>query len=291
MDLSQLLFQVLNSFIWGWILALISLGLSLVYGITGIINVAHGALYMLGAVIGWYVIQATSNFWLALLVAPLAVGLLGIVLEFVALRPLHSKPAVTIIATFALMLIIQQLVLMYFGGTPQSVDKPWQGSVEIGDRSYPTYRLLVAGLSAAMLLVIGMLLYRTKLGLWIRAVRQNQELALTLGIPVPVIYSLVFGLGSALAAFAGVLASPIVSVDHQMGLDILITAFIVVIVGGLGSLKGALIAAIFFSLLEGFVTAVPGVDPTLAHLVALLAMGAVLFWRPHGLFPSTAVSP
>ncbi|MBI3459909.1 branched-chain amino acid ABC transporter permease, partial [Candidatus Acetothermia bacterium] len=237
-----------------------------------------------------YVIQATGNFWLALLVAPLVVGLLGIVLEFVALQSLHGKPAVTIIATFALMLIIQQLVLMYFGGTPQSVDKPWQGSVEIGDRSYPTYRLLVAGLSAAMLLAVGMLLYRTKLGLWIRAVRQNQELALTLGIPVPVIYSAVFGMGSALAAFAGVLASPIVSVDHQMGLDILITAFIVVIVGGLGSLKGALIAAIFFSLLEGFLTAVPGVDQTLAHLVALLAMGAVLLRRPHGFFPSTAVS-
>ena len=286
MDLSQILFQLLNGFIWGWILALISLGLSLVYGITGIINVAHGALYMLGAVVGWYVIKATGNFWLALLVAPLVVGTLGILLEFIALRPLHNQPAVTIIATFALMLVLQQLVLMYFGGTPQSVANPWPGVIEIGDRLFPKYRFLVAGLSALMLIGIGLFLFRTKLGLSIRAVRQNPELALTLGIPVSTVYSLVFGLGSALAAFAGVLASPIVSVDHQMGLDILITAFMVVIVGGLGSLRGALIAAIFFSSLEGLIAAIPSVDPTLARIIALLIMGTLLLLRPHGLFAS-----
>ncbi len=284
MDFSPFLFQALNGFVWGWVLALIALGLSLVYGITGIINMAHGALYMLGAVIGWYVIQATGNFWVALLVAPFIVGVLGILVEALMLRPLHAQPAATIIATFAVMLILQQTVLMTFGGTPQSIEKPWPGLISIGDRSYPQYRLVVAGLSAALLVLIGIVLYRTRVGLWIRAVRQNPELATTLGIPVSLVYSLVFGLGSALAAFAGVLASPIVSVDHQMGLDILIAAFMIVIVGGLGSLKGALIAALSYSLLENLLSALPGVDPILAKIMALTAMGALLLWRPHGLF-------
>lgn len=286
MDFSPFLFQAMNGFVWGWILALIALGLSLVYGITGVINVAHGALYMLGAVCGWYLIQITGNFWIALLVAPLAVGLLGAFIELVVLRPLHSQPAVTIIATFALMLVLQQVVLMVFGGTPQSVERPWPGLISIGDRFYPQYRLLVAGLSAALLIVIGVILYRTRLGLWIRAVRQNSELATTLGIPVALVYSLVFGIGSALAAFAGVLASPIVSVDHLMGLDILISTFMIVIVGGLGSLKGAVLAALCYSLIENLLSALPGVDPIMAKIFSLLAMGALLLWRPYGLFGS-----
>jgi branched-chain amino acid transport system permease protein len=188
-----------------------------------------------------------------------------------------------------MMLILQQLVFIYFGGTPRSVINPWPGVIEMGDRFFPQYRLLVAGLSASVLALIGLLLYRTHIGLWIRAVRQNPELALTLGIPVSLVYSLVFGLGSALAAFAGVLASPIVSVDHQMGLDILMNAFMIVIVGGLGSLRGALIAAIVFSLLEGLIAAMPGIDPTLARIIALLSMGALLLWRPQGIWgsPST----
>jgi branched-chain amino acid transport system permease protein len=245
---------------------------------------------MLGAVVGWYVLQMTGNFWIALAVAPVFVGFLGVLLELVALRPLHGQPAVTIIATFALMLILQQIVFVSFGGTPQSVANPWPGVVEIGDRFFPKYRLLLAGLSALLLLAVGLLLHRTQLGLWIRAVRQNPELALTLGIPVSWVFSLVFGLGSALAAFAGVLASPIVSVEHQMGLDILIAAFMIVIVGGLGSLKGSLVAAIVFSVLEGLIAGIPSVDPTLARIVALLVMGALLLWRPHGLFPTVSAS-
>jgi len=281
MESSQVLLHLINGFVWGWIVALMALGLSLVYGILGIINVAHGAFYMLGAVIAWYIIQG-SNFWLALILAPLVVGVIGLVAERLVLRPVESRPVMTIMATFGLTLIFQQLVLLFFGGAPRYVKEPFLWNFAILGFQYGGYRLFVAAFAIIIISALWAFLHHSKYGRWIRATSQNRELALAFGIPVPAIYSLTFSLGAMLAAIAGVLMAPIVSVDYRMGLDMLISAFIVVIVGGLGSLKGAVIAALCFSEMEGLLALVA--FPTAARMLALLLMGLILILRPQGLF-------
>lgn len=288
-----ILFQLLNGFVWAWVVALIALGLNLVYGVLRVINVAHGAFYMLGAVAGWVVLEQlhgisdmyTLNFALALLVAPLLVGLLGLFLEWVVLRPIEGQPLVTIIATFALLLILQQGVQSLLPGARQ-VASPIAGGVEIFDLRYPVYRLVLAGLSGLFMVLLWLLLYKTRFGLWSRAVRQDPELALAMGVPVPWVCGLTFGLGVALAAAAGVLTAPIVPVEASMGMDILLDSFLVVIVGGLGSLQGAVIAALIFQLAQGLFTV--WVTPVTAHALALLVMGLLLLGRPQGFFATDA---
>jgi len=264
------------------IVALIALGLSLVFGLIEIINVAHGDLFMLGAVLAWYVIQTTDNFWLALATVPLAVGGLGVVVERSVLRPIEHRPIVTILATFGLSLIFQQSVLATFGGSPQRIEEPIRGVIPVLGTFYPGYRLFVALCSLAALGGLWLVLFRTRWGLWMRAVRQDREMALALGIPTPRVYMITFGLGAALAAVGGVLAAPITSLEFQMGLDVLPTAFIVVIIGGLGSLQGTLVAALLLGVLEGLANVF--VTPTTARIVSLVVMAVVLFVRPQGLF-------
>jgi branched-chain amino acid transport system permease protein len=286
---AAILFQLLNGLVWGWAVALIALGLNLVYGVLRIINVAHGAFYMLGAVSGLLILELLQtisssylvNFAVALLVAPLLVGLVGMLLEWAAIRPIADKPVLTIIATFALLLIIQQGVQLLLPGAHQ-IAPPLRGGVEIFGLRYPLYRVLLAGLALLFLVALWLCLYKTRFGAWARAVRQDRELALALGIPVPWVYSLTFGLGVALAAASGVLTAPIVSVEARMGMDILIEAFIVVIVGGLGSLRGAVIAALLFRTAEGLLSV--WWDPIAARALALLFMGGLLLIRPQGLF-------
>lgn len=244
MDLAaQLVLGALNGLVWGMILALIALGLTLVFGLLEIINVSHGELYMLGGVLGWYILQWVGNFWVALVVAPAIVGLLGLAVERGILRPIEAKPIITIIATFGLSLIFQQAALSVFGGAPQRLPAPVDWELTIMGFGYSGYRFLVAFVS---LLAIGGLwsfLRRFKHGLWMRAVRQDREMALAVGIPISRVYMLTFGLGAGLAALGGVLAAPIVALEFRMGLDILPAVFIVVIIGGLGSLEGSLLAA------------------------------------------------
>jgi branched-chain amino acid transport system permease protein len=286
-------FQLLNGFVWGWVVALMALGLNLVYGVLRIINVAHGAFYMLGAVLGWVILTHLGsvssfyalNFALALLLAPLLVALFGGLVEWSVLRPIERQPVLTIIATFALLLILQQGVQLVLP-TTQQVAPPVVGGVEIFGLRYPLYRGVLAALSAFFLLVLWLLLYQTRFGLWSRAVRQDPELALALGIPVPRVYGMTFGLGVALAAVAGVLTAPIVPVEATMGMDILLDSFIVVIVGGLGSLQGAVIAALLFQMAKGLFTV--WMSPVTAHALSLLLMGALLLIRPHGLFAKGA---
>jgi branched-chain amino acid transport system permease protein len=286
--MALLLFQLLNGFVWGWVVALMALGLSLVYGVLRIINVAHGAFYMLGAVGGYVLIEALSTwaapysvkFALALLVAPLLVGLLGALVEGTLLRPIAHRPVLTVIATFALLLIFQQGAQLVLPGV-RTIAKPLVGGVPIFGLRYPAYHLALAGLSIVLTLAVALFLYKTRFGVWARAVRQDRELALALGIPVPWVYSLTFGLGMGLAAAAGVLAAPIVAVEAAMGMDILIEAFMVVIVGGLGSLRGAVIAALLLRLVEGLLAV--WTEPIAARALALLLMGALLLWRPQGL--------
>lgn len=279
---SALVLGAANGLVWGFILALISLGLTLVFGVIRIINVAHGDLYMLGAVVGWYVIGWVGNFWIAIVVVPVLVGGLGLIVERGILRPIEEKAILTIIATFGLSLVFQQSVLATFGGAPQRIAPPFQAVVDVYGYGYDLFRVFVAGFSAVALVGLWLFLYRTRFGTWIRAVRQDRELALGVGIPTNRVYLVTFGIGSGLAALGGVLAAPIVALDFQMGIDILPSALMVVIIGGLGSLEGSLLASILLGELEGIASVF--VTPTTAKILQLLAMSAVLLLRPRGLF-------
>ena len=278
--LPELVLQVVNGFVWGWILALLSLGLTLVFGLLEVVNIAHGALYAFGAIGTWYFARKLGNFWLSLLITPLVVGALGMGAYVVTVRPVESTPIATVIATFGLLFIFQHLALLIFGPNPSSVPLPVEASIPLMGRMYPVYRLLVAG--AAMVIIGGLWLFlrKTNYGTWVRAIQQDRETAIAMGIPAAKIYALTFGLGSALAALGGVLAAPITSVQFNMGLDVIIDIFIVVIAGGLGSFGGTVAVSLFLRELEG-ISAI-FFNPVLSKAIALLAMVAILLARKEG---------
>lgn len=288
MDLTTLvLFQVLNGLVWGLVIALIALGLALIFGIMEVINIAHGSLYMLGAVIAWYVLGATESFALALLAAPVAVGVLSMAMERVVLRPIENEKVLTIIATTGVMLVLQHSVLATFGGAIQRIASPVPGAVKILGLHYPVYRVVVAGASLTAIALLWVFLTRTRYGLWLRSVRQDAKMATALGIPVGRVYMLAVGLGGVLAGLGGVLAAPIVVIQYQMGFDILATVFIVVVIGGFGSLFGAAATAVLLGMLEGVITVFT--TPTWARIVSLVVMGAILLARPDGIFRRRAL--
>jgi branched-chain amino acid transport system permease protein len=288
MDLTTLvLFQVLNGLVWGLVIALIALGLALIFGIMEVINVAHGSLYMLGAVLAWYVLGATGSFALAVLAAPVAVGALSMVMERVVLRPIENEKVLTIIATTGVMLVLQHSVLATFGGSVQRIATPTPGAVRILGLQYPVYRLVVAGASLAAIGLLWVFLTQTRYGLWLRSVRQDARMATALGIPVGRVYMLAVGLGGALAGLGGVLAAPMVVIQYQMGFDILATVFIVVVIGGFGSLFGAAFTAVLLGMLEGVIAVFT--TPTWARIASLVIMGAILLARPEGIFRRRAI--
>jgi len=280
--ISNLSVAFLNAVVWGLIMALIALGLNMIFGLLHIINMAHGALYMLGAVVAWYLIELTGSFWIALVVAPLCVGIVGIAMEKGLLRKIEDKPITTIICTFGIMLALQQLVLMIFGGSPRRISAPISYRFPLFQLQYPLMRVVIAFISVLVMVGLWFFLRKTKYGLWMRAVVQDREMAVALGIPVNKVYMWTFVLGSALAAFSGVLAAPIVSVEFMMGREVLIMAFIIVIVGGMGNLEGSVIAAIMISLIQGIGALF--VAPSIATVFALAFMIIVLLIRPQGLF-------
>jgi branched-chain amino acid transport system permease protein len=243
---------------------------------------AHGALYMLGAVVAWYLIELTGNFWIALVIAPLCVGVIGIAMERGLLRKIEDKPITTIICTFGIMLALQQLVLMIFGGSPRRIAAPIPYRFPLFQLEYPLMRIVIAFIAILVMVGLWFFLKKTKYGLWMRAVVQDREMAIALGIPVNKVYMWTFVLGSALAAFSGVLAAPIVSVEFMMGREVLIMAFIIVIVGGMGNLEGSVIAAIMISMIQGIGALY--VPPSIATVFALAFMIIVLLFRPQGLF-------
>lgn len=280
--ISNLAVAVLNAVVWGMIMALIALGLNMIFGLLHIINMAHGALYMLGAVVAWYLIEVTGSFWVALIVAPLCVAVVGIFMEKGLLRTIEDKPITTIICTFGVMLAIQQLVLMIFGGSPRRIAAPIPYRFPLFQLQYPLMRVVIALISILVMAGLWVFLRKTKYGLWMRAVVQDREMGVALGIPVNKVYMWTFILGSALAAFSGVLAAPIVSVEFMMGREVLIMAFIIVIVGGMGNLEGSVVAAIMISLIQGIGALF--VPPSIATVFALAFMIIVLLIRPQGLF-------
>jgi branched-chain amino acid transport system permease protein len=282
MSAQTIIFQLMNGLVWGLILALITLGLTLIFGILSVINIAHAALYMLGAVIGWEIIQYTGSFWIALAVAPLLVGIVSIGIERVVLRPIADSFVLSILATLGLLFIIQDAVLMTFGGELQRIANPLRGTVSVFGLNYPIYRLFVAGISLVAMAAVWLFLNRTRYGLWIRAVKQDPQIATAMGIPVSLVYMATVALGGMLAGLSGVLAGPIVVVEYQMGLKILAYAFIIVVVGGFGSILGSIVVAILIGCLDGLFSALLGASE--ARIVTLVLVSALLLWRPDGIF-------
>lgn len=280
--ISSLAVAILNGIVWGLMMALIALGLNMICGLLHIINMAHGALYMLGAVLAWYLIDLTGNFWIALIIAPLCVGLIGLIIERGLIRTIEDKPIMTIICTFGVMLAIQELVLIVFGGSPRRIDAPITYCFPLFHLQYPLMRIVIAAISGLVMAGLWFFLRKAKYGLWMRAVVQDREMAIAIGIPVLKVYMWTFVLGSALAAFSGVLAATIISVEFMMGREVLIMAFIIVIVGGMGNLEGSVIAAIIISLIQGVGSIF--VSPSTATVFALAFMIIVLLIRPQGLF-------
>ena len=279
---TTILFLFVNGLIWGLIIALIALGLSLIFGVMGIVNMAHGDIYMAGAVLSLYVSGWLGNFWLSLILVPAIILLVSAPVERFVLRPYEGHHASTMIATVGLSFIIQQIALATYGGIPKKVPNPWPVSFNFLGVDYPGYRLLVACISLLILAGLWLFLYKTSYGILVRASMQDREMASAMGIDVNKVLITTFAIGSVLAAVGGVLAAPINQVFYLMGNDVILLSFIVVIIGGLGSLKGTFIAALSLCSLEGILASV--LSPTQARAAIFVIMIAVLIRRPKGLF-------
>lgn len=282
---------LLEGMVLAAVLALTALGLSLVFGMMRVVNVAHGEFFMLGAVIAWFCADFTASlvggppwvgFLVALLVAPLVVGATAAAIDWLVLRPLHHNPEATIVATIGFLYILQQSALSLYGPEARSVQAPLAWRVQLPWFGYDGYKFVVIGAAVVLIICIWLLLTRTRIGLVMRATEADSETALAFGIAVDRVYAGVFALGAALAALGAVLVVPIQQAHYLMGSEPLLLSFIVVIIGGLGSLKGTVLAAVLIGLADGLVSTL--FDPTLAKILATLLVAMVLVLRPQGLF-------
>src|SRR5262245_9738895 len=283
----HLFLAVVEGTVSAFVLALTALGLSLVFGVMRIVNVAHGEFFMLGAVLAWAFSSLVTDvpaigFLLALVGSPLVVGAIALLADRLVLRRLNYGPEATIVATIGLLYIIQQLVLTLYGPNARPVVPPIQFRVLFPWFGYSGYKLVVVAASVTLLLATWYTLMRTRIGLVMRATQFDRETAQTFGIPVGRVYALIFALGAMLAAIAGVLVVPIQQAHYLMGLDPLLLSFIVVIIGGLGSLRGTLVAAFVIGLGDGVISVF--FSATLAKIIATLLVALVLVIRPAGLF-------
>ena len=304
MDGLLLLEQTFNGLQFGVMLFLMAAGLTLVFGIMDMVNLAHGSLYMVGAYIATTFTQWTDSFVLGILLAVPATALVGIVVEIVVLRTLYARDHLDqVLATFGLILFFNELVRIIWGPAALFSDIPafLQGQVEIiPGAPYPAYRLAIIGVGLAVALALYLIVSRTRMGMLIRAGASNREMAGALGVNIKLLFTLVFGLGAAFAGLAGMMTGPITTVEPGMGDPILILAFVVIIIGGIGSVRGAFVAAIlvglvdtigraflpqFFRLFVADSTA-DAVGPAVASMLIYILMAAVLFFRPQGLFPA-----
>jgi branched-chain amino acid transport system permease protein len=282
-----LLLATLEGLVTAAMLALMALGLSLVFGVMRVVNVAHGEFFMLGAILAWAVTTAIGGhpalgFVAALIVAPLLVGGVALASERLVLRRLQYEPEATIVATIGMLYIIQQVALTFYGPDARPVVAPFTWRVTLPWFGYSGYKLAVIGFSIVMLIATWLVLTRTKAGLVMRATQYDRETAQSFGIPVDRVYAWVFALGAMLAAVAAVLIVPIQQAHYLMGHDPLLLSFIVVIIGGLGSLRGTLVAALLIGLSDGIISVF--FSPTLAKIVATAIVALVLVFRPQGLF-------
>lgn len=273
------------------VLALAASGLSLVFGVMRVVNVAHGEFFMLGAVIAWFVAglvpgPAWLAFVAALMVAPLLVGALAAAADGLILKRLAYNPEATIVATIGLLYMLQQGALTIYGPDARPVPAPFEWRIQLPWFGYSGYKLFVVAAAGAVLAGIWLLMTRTKAGLVMRATQVDRDVASAFGINVDRVYMGTFALGAGLAAVAGVLIVPISQAHYLMGGDPLLLSFITVIIGGLGSLRGTLVAALIIGLSDGIISMF--FSPTLAKIIATLLVGMVLVFRPQGLFGARA---
>ncbi len=281
--LQQLLIQTVNGIVNGLILALVSSGLTLIFGIMDVVNFAHGELFMLGAYAGVIALAVTHSFWIALVAATLTIALLGAAIYLVALRPLIGRdPLTTILATFGVSLVLQNYALWQFGPVARKIDEPISGHFTLFYLDYPWYRVAIGLISAAIIAGFWLFLKFGAWGVWIRATTQDRVMAQAMGIPVPRVLTVVFAIGAGMAGASGVLFAPLSGVDYSMGLGWILRVFIVVVVGGMGNLPGSIAAAIFISLLEAYASL--WVSPAQAVIASFVVLIVTLLVRPNGLF-------
>ena len=303
MDLGPyLMLASIEGLVQAAVLALAALGLSLVFGVMRVVNVAHGEFFMLGAVLAWWIATLIGGhpaigFVAALIIAPLLVGIIAALADFLVLKRVDYEPEATIVATIGILYILQQSVLMTYGPDARPVEAPfntrlalpWVEWAEGGLSIYwpwglstTSYKLFVIAAAIALLLAVWAVMTRSRFGLILRATQLDSDTALAFGIPVDRVYAITFGIGAALAAVAAVLIVPIQQAHYLMGGDPLLLSFIVVIIGGLGSLRGTVIAALLIGMSDGIISVF--FSPTLAKILATLLVAMVLVYRPQGLF-------
>lgn len=280
-DLVSLL---LNALTLTSILMLVALGLAIIYGLMGIINLSHGEFVTVGAYTLFTVQAAGGSFWLALIVAPLVGYVLGSVLEVTLIRRLYDRPIATILATWGLSLILQQVIILIYGAAPRPVLAPFEASVAILGVNYPAYRLFLIVFAAAVMTACVVIFRRTPFGLDVRAVIQNVAMARALGVNAERVYRRAFASGAALAALAGVLIAPLVAVTAFMGVNYLARSFFVVLVGGAGSIPGVVAGSAFVGGLEALLSTT--VPITVAQASVLILAVVIVRFRPQGLVPA-----
>jgi branched-chain amino acid transport system permease protein len=296
--------QSLNGIQFGLMLFLLAAGLTLVFGIMDMINLAHGSLYMVGAYLAATVAMATGSYWLAVAVAMGGTAMIGVLLEVTLLRRLYQRDHLhQVLATFALILMSNEAVRMIWGPTALALDPPpsLAGPVELlSGLHYPAFRLVIIGVGLVVAVLLYLLVSHTKLGMLVRAGASNREMARTMGVRVNLVFTIVFAIGAALCALAGAMLGPLFAVQVGMGESILILAFVVIVIGGIGSIRGALVGALLVGMVDTvgrtflpmWLRAVlpPSVasnlGPALASVLIYVLMAGVLFWRPQGLFPA-----
>jgi branched-chain amino acid transport system permease protein len=294
MDVHFFLIQLLNGVQYGLLLFLLSAGLTLVFGIMGIINIAHGSFYMVGAYLAWSLTGALGSFWLALPVGIALSVLLGFALEWLVIQRLYARDHLyQVLATYGLILVFEELRSILWGDDVRGFNIPeaLNQSIQLSEAlSYPVYRLWISGVCLLVAVLMYWVIQKTRLGMRIRAGATNRDMVQSLGIDIRILYRLVFAAGIALAALAGMIAAPVSSVFPGMGNHVLIICFVVVVIGGLGSVKGALVASLLIGLVDTFGKVleleIAGVRvlPELSSMTVYVLMAAILLWRPEGLF-------
>jgi len=280
---SNFVSQLFNGLALGALLALISSGLTIIYGTLGVLNLAHGAMFMLGGYAGYVAYQATGSFIVAVIAGTLFLAIVGIVMERIVIRHFYHRPHEDqLLVTFGLAIVFVEAVRFFFGSQTQSVPPPslFTGITTLGFMVYPTYRLAVVGIVAVALVVLFIVLYRTRLGMIVRAGIEDSVMVDSLGINVDRVFMIVFGIGAMAAGFAGIVNAPVVALTPDVGEAILVQTFVVVVIGGVGSFPGAVIGGIVAG---EIISLTSMVDPGYAYVMLFAAMTLVLMVRPQGL--------
>jgi branched-chain amino acid transport system permease protein len=286
---SLLLLQLMTGVAQGAVYALLALGLSLIFGMLTVVNFAHGAFFMVGAFLGVYFLTLTGSFWFSLVLTPLAVGAMGMITERFLVRPLYGRGLDDpLLLTFGLSYVLVEAARVVFGieGMATSTPAGLRGAVNLGFGMFPLYRLFLIAATAAVVVSLWLFLEKTRYGLIIRAGSRDPEIVRVLGVDISRVWLLVFGIGTAICGLSGALAAPTRAVNPEMGISVLAESFVVTVVGGLGSLPGAIVAG----LMVGIVSSVTSLFvPDLAELSIFVLMAVVLLIRPQGLFGKTGL--